>query len=90
MRYIDAERGKGLFAKEPQRMFRAIFSEIPLVSHRKLPAPDAPECCSFCLRFFVTRAQVERTKLAPYFERMYPQLPQWLCVETLSMSMTSL
>ncbi len=83
VRYIDSERGKGLFATQPVRMFRAIFAETPLVSHRKLPAPEAPEACSHCLRFFVTRQQAERTKLGPLFfgEKSARVTPQWLYCE---------
>jgi hypothetical protein len=43
VRFIDSSRGKGLFAKESVRMFRPVFSEVPLVSHRKLFDHAAPE-----------------------------------------------
>lgn len=78
VRYIDGEKGKGLFAKEPVRMFRAIFSETPLVSHRKLPEPGAPESCSHCMRFFSSKQEIGKTKLAPFYKDIYPEPPVWL------------
>lgn len=81
VRYIDNIRGKGLFATKSIRMFKPIFSEVPLVSHRKLFEHGAPDACSFCLRSFAVRADVEKTKFGPMFDKVYPEQPKWLfCV----------
>jgi tetratricopeptide (TPR) repeat protein len=78
VRYVDETRGKGLFSKKDVRMFRQIFSEVPLVSHRKLFEHGAPDACSFCLRSFAARSDVEATKFGPMFQDIYPEPPKWI------------
>lgn len=71
VRWIDARKGRGLFAKRRLRMFQPIFSETPLVSLRKL-LPEAPDACARCMRTFASKQAVAKTRFAPTWNRVYP------------------
>ncbi len=78
VRWIDADKGKGLFSKRAVRMFQPIFSEAPLVSHRKLVSgrdptatPSTHPSCAQCLRTFVSKEAVLKTRFAPVWDRIY-------------------
>lgn len=78
VRWIDADKGKGLFSKRAVRMFQPIFSEAPLVSHRKLTCardsaatPATHPSCAHCLRSFVSEHAVRGTRFASVWDRIY-------------------
>lgn len=119
VRWIDSTKGKGLFARRAIRMFQPIFTETPLVSHRKLeekkqtieddkkakkkeakknknknnnsnkPKKDPLhhlDCCSFCMRAFITENEVKSTRLAKAWPRVYgdgllPSAPPYVWCE---------
>lgn len=85
VRWINRAMGKGLFATRAVRMFQPVFSEDPLISHRKLTSSRAPEAtaathpsCACCLRTFVSEAEVKQTRLKSQWERVYGTGPDAL------------
>lgn len=78
VKWINGTMGKGLFATRAVRMFQPVFSESPLVSHRKLTSSRAPNVtaaahptCAACLRAFVSEDEVKKTRLAEFWDRIY-------------------
>lgn len=69
VRWTGPDRGKGVFATKPIRMFKPIFSERPLVSHRKLACTKDPRAtpvthpsCAHCMRSFVAKSDVDKVR----------------------------
>eukprot|EP01102_Stenamoeba_stenopodia_P001695 TRINITY_DN1153_c0_g1_i1.p1 TRINITY_DN1153_c0_g1~~TRINITY_DN1153_c0_g1_i1.p1 ORF type:complete len:468 (-),score=96.04 TRINITY_DN1153_c0_g1_i1:905-2263(-) len=74
VKYIDARRGKGVFANQPFKARDIVYSEEPLVSHRFITgSKERIEACSHCWRSNIKEDDIDqryKSKLLPVLRKV--------------------